>query len=316
MSDSRESGIVYESMVDYSYSALCRADYITGSVVDLQRDQFWAILQHLAEAVIVMDGNGQITLANPHIEPLLGIQPDDLMGRRMLDLLTDGGAARLGFSDEDLRLLDYQLREGAQVAEERTLEYKVHAPDRRFIRRTIVPVNDAAGRLTSAVLIFLDVTGARELAQTQEEVFSMVVHDLRSPLTGVAASLRLMQDIAQPDDPLGKVVLQTTEISSRALRKLLNLVNSLLDVTRMENGLTSLEREPCEIAGLIDTVLDELHPLAREMDVKLVHQSQGRLPTLDIDREKIERVLYNLIDNAIKFTPGTGRCGRQRRARR
>jgi signal transduction histidine kinase len=180
----------------------------------------------------------------------------------------------------------------------------LHTPDRLFIRRQIVPVSDASGRVTSVVLIFLDVTEARELRQTQDEVFSMIVHDLRSPLTGVSASLRLMQDIAQPDDPLGKVVLQTTEISSRALRKLLNLVNSLLDVARMENGVTSLEREPCEIVGIINNVLDELQPLAREMDVQLVNRSHKQLPALDIDREKVERVLYNLLDNAIKFTPG------------
>jgi signal transduction histidine kinase len=72
----------------------------------------------------------------------------------------------------------------------------------------------------------------------------------------------------------------------------------------MENGITSLESEPCEIGGIIDTVLDELHPLATEMDVRLLNRAVERLPALDIDREKIERVLYNLIDNAIKFTPG------------
>ena len=272
--------------------------------MNLERDQLWAILQHLAEGVIVIDQSGTIILANAHVEHLLHVRPDDLSGRRIVDLLGGSITARLGFADEDIRLLDYQLREGARISAEPTLEYSLHAPDRRFIRRQIVPVSDASGRVTSVVLIFLDVTEARELRHTQDEVFSMVVHDLRSPLSGIQASMRLMQDIARPDDPLGKVVLQTTEISLRALRKLLNLVNSLLDVARMENGVTSLEREPCEIVGIINTVMDELHPLAQEMDVRLVNRCQEQLPALDIDREKVERVLYNLIDNAIKFTPG------------
>lgn len=272
--------------------------------MNLEQDQLRAILEHLAEGVIVINQHGIITLANPHVEHLLHVQPNDLSGRRILDLLGGSITARLGFADEDIRLLDYQLREGAHISAEPSIEYSLHAPDRRFIRRQIVPVTDTSGRVTSVVLIFLDVTEARELRHTQDEVFSMVVHDLRSPLSGIQASLRLLQDIARPDDPLGKVVLQTTEISSRALRKLLNLVNSLLDVARMENGVTSLEREPCEIVGIINTVLDELHPLAQEMDVRLVNRCHEALPTLDIDSEKVERVLYNLIDNAIKFTPG------------
>jgi PAS domain S-box-containing protein len=272
--------------------------------LNLQHNQLWAILEHLAEGVIVIDQHGAISLANPHIEHLLNVLPDQLTGRRMVDLAGDALAERLGFADEELHLLDYQLREGARISGDKRVEYQLTTPDRRFIQRQVVPVSDDSGRVTSIVLIYLDVSEDHELRQTQEEVFSMVVHDLRSPLTSVAASLRLMQDIAQPDDPLGKVVLQTTEISSRALRKLLNLVNSLLDVARMESGITSLEREPCEIGGIIDTVLDELNPLASEMDVRLVNRANERLPALDIDREKIERVLYNLIDNAIKFTPG------------
>jgi signal transduction histidine kinase len=135
----------------------------------------------------------------------------------------------------------------------------------------------------------------------------MIVHDLRGPLTAITTSLKLLNEIAPADDPLGRAVKQTTEMSSRAVRKLLNLVDSLLDISKLESGVIALEYEPTRLRSLCKAVTDELAPLAQELDVQLHVNVPETLPTLNTDPEKVERVVLNLVDNAIKFTPSGGR---------
>jgi signal transduction histidine kinase len=101
-------------------------------------------------------------------------------------------------------------------------------------------------------------------------------------------------------------VQQTAEVSLRATRKLLNLVDSLLDISKMESGMITLDREPMQLAPLCTHVIDELSSVAKVMEISLTASIPDQLPILDIDTDKIERVLLNLVDNAIKFTAAGG----------
>jgi signal transduction histidine kinase len=83
-------------------------------------------------------------------------------------------------------------------------------------------------------------------------------------------------------------------------------VNALLDISKMESGAMVLKREPSNAYTIAETVAQELAPLALEMEVVVRNEIDSHLPLLDVDAEKIERVLLNLMDNAIKFTPGEG----------
>jgi len=257
-------------------------------------NQLAAILQNMSEGVILLDPFGGITLANRRIETLLGLR--DLEGSN----LATHPPENLGFSPDSLAMLIQQLAVGMQPHQ--TTHYHIHQPHLRFIRRRDIPLNDENGG-QSLLMLFRDETEAR---QAQDEITSMVVHDLRGPLSAVTASTRLLRDLAEPDDPFGKIVLQTMDISGRAVRKLLNLVNSLLDVFKMENGIYALEREPVDLYELVSSVLADFSSVAQEMDITLAQDISPALPLLSIDADKIERVLYNLIDNAIKFTPGRG----------
>lgn len=275
----------------------------------LEPQQLGVILNHIGEAILLLDGEGVVRLTNSRLEALIGLPLNRLQNQPVLHLLDDPElrlAHKLGYEEDSLRLLIYELQMGKPLPSKNSVEYQVLAPYRRFIHRLQVPMPAPKGEKAGLLLVFSDQTEAHELRQTQDEISSMIVHDLRSPLAAVTASLRLLKDFAEPTDPLGKVVLQTTEIAGRAVRKLLNLVNSLLDVSKMESGVQTLEREPTELGALIRAVLDELRPLADEMEVELDIVGIDALPLLDIDADKMERVLYNLVDNAIKFTPSRG----------
>jgi signal transduction histidine kinase len=120
----------------------------------------------------------------------------------------------------------------------------------------MTPVRDDSGAIVGMLLVFSDVTEARELVQARQDLSSMIVHDLRGPLTAISTSLKLLHEIAPLDDPLGRAVRQTTETSARAMRKLLNLVDSLLDVSKLESGTMTLDLTM--LRSMCVSVVDEL----------------------------------------------------------
>jgi signal transduction histidine kinase len=172
-----------------------------------------------------------------------------------------------------------------------------------YLQRQVIPVWDAYGQIEAMLLVFRDETEQRELELMREDLSRMIVHDMRSPLTAVTSGLKLLKDLVPPDSSIRPAVESTADASQRALRKLLNRVDSLLDISKLESGQLTLEIGAVGLAGLVDNVCVELSPLAHELEVTLVAQIADTVPLLLLDGDKIERVLLNLVDNALKFSP-------------
>ena len=281
--------------------------------VEIARDRLQVILDSMREGVLLIGMDGQITLANPRIERLLGLNPDQIVGRSIADLLCDQAlslAERLGFGVQALLHIVEELMQGRWDVSSRNgarVTFEVVATRRSFIDRTDAPVRDAGGQVIGLLMVFTDVTEERELAQAREDLSSMIVHDLRGPLTAITTSLKLLGEIAPPDESLGKTITQMTDAALRAVRKLLNLVDSLLDISKLESGAIGVDREPADLRALCESVIDELSPLSDELEISLELEIIEDAPLLEVDKDKIERVLLNLVDNAIKFTPSEGR---------
>lgn len=135
---------------------------------------------------------------------------------------------------------------------------------------------------------------------------AMIVHDLRGPLTAISTGLKLLREQAGGHGALGEAVIQTTDTSGRAVRKMLGLVDSLLDIAKFENGVMVLEREPVLFPLVSRGVIEEYAPLAEDLKIALRADLPDDLPALYVDEEKVERVLLNLVDNAMKFAPANG----------
>ncbi len=273
------------------------------------RDRLQVILDSMTEGVLLIDGEGVVALANPRIESLLGLRAAMLVGRLVDDLLQDTSydfAALLGLSVVSLRELLADLRAGIYNAENAQGSYELAQPQHLYLKRNIAPVRDENGTLLGLLIVLIDETEQQELAHAREDLNRMIVHDLRSPLTAVTASLKLLNDVIPADNEFAPLVQRTTEASMRAVRKLLNLVDSLLDIAKMESGQMSLDCEPIHLNAVAGNVVLEMDSLARELDVNLAVDVAYDLPLLNIDGEKIERVLLNLVDNALKFTPAGG----------
>ena len=274
------------------------------------RDRLQVILDSMTEGVLLIDSGGEVALANPRMESLLGLRPATLVGRHVDELLQDTGsffAAPMGFTPGELRLLLADMRDGHLHPESLVSHsYTLEGTHRVYISRHIAPVRDASGALLGLLMVFMDETEQQELTRAREDLSRMIVHDLRGPLTAITASLKLLNDLVPDDAEFAPTLKSTTEASMRAVRKLLNLVDSLLDIARMESGRLALEREPVELSAIVTNVTLEMDSLAQELDVTLGADVPFDLPTINVDREQIERVLLNLVDNALKFTPAEG----------
>lgn len=270
------------------------------------RDNLQVILNATEEGFILINREGNIALANPGIH-LIGLDPDTIMDQRVLDLLIlpelDFGV-RLGFVGRERlhRLLD-DLQAGTWKP---IPAHSYELPGERgtcYIQRQIIPIEDDNRELMGVLLVFYDKSEEYELERARESFSQMTVHDLRSPLTAVTTSLRLLNEIVPSDSEVYPMVVKITEASRRAIRKVLSRVNALLDISRMESGEMQLEREPTALYYMIDNIKTELSPLAEDLNVQIETSISPSLPLLNIDADKVERMLLNLVDNALKYAP-------------
>ncbi len=271
------------------------------------RERLAAVLNSTREGVLVLDASGLVSLVNPRLEEFWGIPAGQLVGKHMLTLLDAPElniASQLGYQREEIQEMLMTLRAGLALSIP-TVQFHISDPRPRFLERSGAPVLDTRAKAIGWVIILRDVTEEKEIEDVRSALSSMIVHDLRSPLTTVLISLGLLRDHTPPEGK-SPVTEQALEVSTRTLNKVLGLVNTLLDISRMESGELTLNRAPVNIDELAEEVVADLTPLASEYGVFLIHAAPSHLPLAWADQEKVSRILINLIDNALKFTPAGG----------
>lgn len=276
------------------------------------RDRLAAVLDSTREAVLMIDAHGRIALANPRVEEYWGLQRSDLVGQGLDRLLGDpalGLAEKLGYLKEELDYLLAALRRGEAPVTSKA-SYRVSGPKPRYFERSGAPVHDDAGRVIGWVMVLRDITEAKELEEVREDLTNMIIHDLRAPLTAVLGGLNLIETVL-PEDDRDEILRQALEVSLRSSKRILSLVDALLDISRLESGEVQLARTPVRLGALVEEVLADLMPMANEQGVILINQTSPDVPPVAVDEDKVERVFINLIDNALKFTPPGGQVSVQ-----
>lgn len=167
---------------------------------------------------------------------------------------------------------------------------------------SVSPIRDQAGKIVGASTIGRDMRERKALEKRRDDLLNMIVHDLRNPLTGILLAVESLQG-----DTLNPQQNKLLEIADNRTRLMLGLVNTLLDVGKLEAGKMPVDAQPTRLADLAAQHLKLQAHMAEARQIELVEQMAADLPEVEADRELIGRVLQNLLDNAIKFTPQGGR---------
>lgn len=256
-----------------------------------------AIIQGAAIGIVVLDPEGRIAESNPALHRMLDRSESELVGLLLTDLLHSDDATT------------HAHLYAAAIAGERE-HYQCEA---RFQRRdgqwiygnlTVSIVRDEQGRPQFGIAMIEDITARRTAEQMREDLTHTMVHDLRSPLTTITTSLELLQS-----GLLGELSSRQDEVVQLAqsgARRMLQLVDTILDVSRLEAGQMPLRRIALDLPDLVAMVIRLQGPLANDKQIQLVSDLPETLPPVWADVAIIERVLQNLVGNAIKFTPAGG----------
>jgi signal transduction histidine kinase len=149
-----------------------------------------------------------------------------------------------------------------------------------------------------------DITKERELEQLKDEFFSMISHDLRTPLFSIHGFAQILLDDGEELDNATRTEFLTT--IQRQVLQLTEMVNNLLDLNRLNEGKFELMKEPVVIPDLVHQIILKLQGFAHQSQVRLRSRISPTLPVVSADKERLEQVLTNLIGNGIKFTEADG----------
>ncbi|MBX3059618.1 MAG: GAF domain-containing protein [Anaerolineae bacterium] len=281
------------------HGEIVRLYTLTDEALAQRVQQLQALLNALAEAVVMVDRQGRVMLANPITAVLLD---NTLTADAPLDM---AAAPWLGFTESQLTARLQELADGTLRGGYGRAHFTPPTSPRRVLERQEAPVFGREGQLIGWLLLFRDVTEAQELAERREDLTRMIVHDLRNPLTTMSTTLQLAQErLAAQGDGDTRPLLQNAYGSSQDL---LDMVDSLMDMHRLEAGRSIVDPDAMRLPPLVEAVAARLQPLLAHKGIVLTITSPPDLPPIWADAELVRRVLVNLLDNALKFTPANGR---------
>jgi signal transduction histidine kinase len=195
-------------------------------------------------------------------------------------------------------LLDEVLAEGRRGQREIVLEGREGS---RHLLLSAAP-HAEEGLRHGAILTLHDVTRIRQLEAVRADFVANVSHELRTPLTAIRGYAETLLNGAIDDRDRA---MQFLSVIDRHSRRLARLIDDLLSLSDLELGRTEIHRRPIAVPPLVDSVLEMLTPQATTRQIRLEADVPDDLPRVYADRDRLEEVLINLVDNAIKYS-GTG----------
>ena len=257
------------------------------------QQRYAGLFEDSIDSILLSDLDGMITDANLRAEAFLGYARSELLGRSVLSLQVPDNPDRLPSSLSSLSAGE-TLSFGARAAHKQgqPLPIEVHA------KRIEI---DAAPFLQ---WILRDVSERQALDELRADLTSMIFHDLRSPLGNIISSLEVLGGTLPAEEDAARSVLS---IALRSSRRLLRLVESLLDIGRLEAGQAVLHKAEGSIGALIVEAVEEVLPVAEAKGHVVQFELQSGLPPLAMDVDMVRRVVINLLENAIKYTRSEGR---------
>lgn len=265
------------------------------------RSRWDEVVQGAADAICVLAPENRVIFANDRWRDLLGVEGAELVGGTLLRLTPpeerEATAAALARAAEGKRVTGHpcQLRH-------RDGSY-------RDVLASFGPLRDDSGQIVSTLAICHDVTREREAQRLRDEFVTTASHELRTPVTTIAALTDLMLRGIERNQPVdAEQLTRRLRMIREEADRLALLATDLLDATRLQAGKLRIEETSCDLVELVAAAVARQHDLLTGSDSHTIEMSAPATPVMvAADRPRIEQVLSNLLDNAVKFSPDGGR---------
>ena len=267
----------------------------------LSQRRLQAVLNSINDGLLIIDRDGRLEHGNPVAQHQLdwGQLP---LGQPLRQLLPQPELE----SQLDLILAGQQAQ---QVTEDL---YTDSHGEEHLLSKILNPVSDEQGNIIGAVMVLRDVTEQRAFERIRSEFVLRASHELRTPVTGMQMAFGLLRERLQLEqDSREEDLMQTL---GGEMRRLLNLLDDLLDFSRYQNGLQSLNLQPCDVAVLLNDAAQRFAHKAEERQITLRVELHETLPQLNLDQAQLERVLDNLLGNALRHSHNGGQIRLQARS--
>lgn len=249
-----------------------------------ERNRTQLIIQNFSDGLLLIGETGAVELMNPEAEKLLAVSRQEGIEKK----------ANVVFP-----LLAEILSDSAPLFRK---ELKLHPP--RVVEVTTIPV-EMDGGLRRTLMVLHDITREKQIEQMKTEFVSLAAHQLRTPLSAIKWTLKMMLD-----KDLGPITNDQENFLGKMYEsneRMISLINDLLDITRIEEGRYLYQPDFERIEDIIKSVVDSYKEEAKRKNISLALSiSSQSLPRVLVDGEKIRLVFQNLVENALHYTPKNG----------
>jgi len=260
-----------------------------------EREKIQAILKNIGDGVIVTDNSNQIELVNSVAEKWFGISQQESPKFHIEDII----------QDEQLWELIEKVKHGENQNDEKVeiLIKPANLNKEMVLQAIATKVISENRKLYGVATAFRDLTKEKEIDRKKTEVVSMVSHELRSPLTSIAGFSELLLD----ENLTREKARDYANIILKESRRLNDLINKYLDISRIESGKSEVHRTLLNIEDVIRSVIDMNSFIAESKGIDVEIRIPEKISNVFADRQMIGEVILNLFSNAVKYSPSNTR---------
>lgn len=260
--------------------------------------KFQLSVENSSDQIIITDPDGIIIYANKSLHTITGFTPEDAMGKK-------AGTSGLwgGLMDQEFYRQMWETIKTQKVTFEGEFKNKKKDGTEYDAAASITPILDERGTVLFFVAVERDITKAKEIDRAKTEFVSLASHQLRTPLSAINwyTEMLLEEDSGKINDTQREYL---NEIY-RGNKRMVDLVNSLLNVSRIDMGTFDINTEPTNIVDMAKEVVKELTPAMKGKNLQL-KEEYDTIPMVMLDQKLTRIILQNLISNAFKYTPSKG----------
>lgn len=267
-------------------------DQIKEKIEKIKKDavRLDTVLSSMIEGVMVVDEKGAILLINPSLQRLFSVEiPCE--GRKPIEIIRN---------DVLQGMVDRLLRDPQRVFEE---EIELHHPEEKILKISGSPIV-RNGRTEGAVLVFHEITQLRALENIRRDFVANVSHELRTPVANIKGYTETLLDGAIDDRESAKEFIGIIHQSSGQLAA---LIDDLLNLSRIESGKMTFNLVPLDLQVALKRSVEAMDKTAKKKLISVTINIPPAVPKVLADDQRLSQVLFNLLDNAIKYTPEKGK---------